>query len=168
MDRHETYQIVKQITFELINSVEVRGRIGDNPILVPVLRAGLPMWDAVNIALKHPQSTFVSASKEKGTDCVNISWSKCPNLSGRNVLVLDTIIASGDTVINILRMIKEFSSGKARICVMSCYVSPEGLEKVLAEGKPDEIIIGGISERVDDNGYLVPMTHGDLGDRLFG
>jgi uracil phosphoribosyltransferase len=168
VDRYETYQIVKKITSELINSLEVRERIGDNPILVPILRAGLPMWDAVNIVLKHPQSVFINASKSKGTDRVDVSWSKCPDLSGRNILLLDTIIASGDTVTSALKMIKEFSSEQARVCVMSCYVSPEGLEKVLVEGQPHEVIIGGIAERVDENGYLVPMTHGDLGDRLFG
>ena len=84
-------------------------------------------------------------------------------------MVLDTVIATGNTLSKVCDELWAMSGEKERcITVMSCYASPEGLAIVTNYPMVKGVYVGSVAETVDKNGYLVPYTNGDIGDKLFG
>jgi uracil phosphoribosyltransferase len=148
-------------------------RFGDlraeDVLLIPVLRAGIAMWMEANAFFGGPETCFVQCTKEKGTRNVRVLWPSVPALGAKAVLVLDTVIATGDTINAVCRILREAQGGgAAELHVVSCYASPEGIQAISDARLGVQLTVGAISETVDAAGYLVPRINGDAGDKLFG
>ena len=89
------------------------------------------------------------------------------DLSGRQVFVLDPMLATGGTLVAAVRMLLE--RGATDVTCVVLLAAPEGvelLEKELA-GQPVTVVTAGLDERLNEHGYIVPGL-GDAGDRLYG
>jgi 4a-hydroxytetrahydrobiopterin dehydratase len=113
-------------------------------------------------------SSFPEVGKVKGTNEVRVSWEKMPSLNKTDVVILDSVIASGDSVVALVNYIKERYPAVGKITVIGVYGAPEGLENVARKPSVNRMVIGVLSQSVDSAGYLQPPTHGDIGDKLFG
>lgn len=134
--------------------------------LMPILRGGLPMWEAANEFFSSPKSIFVNANKTKGTKIVQFDIMSNDKINGK-LLIMDTVVATGDTICGILDKLKKLENG-LEVYFMSCYCSPKGLERLRSHSKFLKVVsIGVLSESVDDNGFLIPATNGDVGDKLY-
>ena len=98
------------------------------------------------------------------------------DLDGRDILLLNTVIATGDTIVKLLEEIKatietsqhyEVKTSKC-VTVLTCYASPQALAILKSHPLVKCIVVGVIAHGVDDNGFLIPSTGGDMGDKLFG
>jgi len=125
------------------------------------------MWPTVNRYYRGPRTEFITASKLKGTQQVKLSWPLGPSLERAALLLLDPVIASGDTVLAICREAERRSIGDRSITVLSCYASPEAVSRLLNETADTRIVVAALAETVLPSGWLVPPTHGDMGDKLF-
>lgn len=166
--RGEAQRVVRRMTNMLL-----AGRFGglsaDDVLLIPVLRAGMAMWTEANEFFGGPESCFILCSKKKGTRDVEVLWPSVPSFGEKAVLVLDTVIATGDTITAVCGRIREARGGAAaELHVVSCYVSPEGIAAMVASRLGAKLAAGAVSETVDPAGYLVPRINGDAGDKLFG
>jgi uracil phosphoribosyltransferase len=89
------------------------------------------------------------------------------DLSGRQVYLLDPMLATGGTLVAAIRlMIERGADDITAICLLA---APEGvavLEKELV-GLPVTIVTGAIDDHLNEQGYIVPGL-GDAGDRLYG
>jgi uracil phosphoribosyltransferase len=127
------------------------------------------MWTAANSFFDAPESSFPVCHKDKGTSKVYISWISKPVLTNKTVIILDTVIATGDTVNALCNKIhKMYPAHDYQLKVISCYASPQSVKLLLANTAVNELIAGVISITVDQQGYLIPATNGDMGDKLFG
>jgi uracil phosphoribosyltransferase len=80
------------------------------------------------------------------------------------VLLLDPLLATGDTAIAAVDRLKEHEAGLIRyVCVLA---SPEGVAKLAAVHPDVEIIALSLERTLDERGYLLPGV-GDAGDRLY-
>ncbi len=142
----------------------------DDVLLVPVLRAGLAMWGEANAYFGVPETSFLMGQKEKGTNRATVVWAKKNELDGKQVVILDPIIATGDTLIEVCKGITDSfpTAEPPQLTVLACYAAPEGVNAVLSNTENVDLVVGCMAETVDTNGYLVPPTHGDMGDKLFG
>lgn len=165
--RRVVQMAVNGITRELL-SATVEQSQRDDVLLVPVLRAGVAMWSVTNEFFGFPETSFVWGKKEKGTDRASVLWPKRNVMEGRHVLVLDPIIATGDTLVRIFQSIADATQGASSLTVFSCYAAPEGVQAVLDKTQNVNLVVGCMAETVDGNGYLIPSTNGDMGDKLFG
>lgn len=138
------------------------------PLLVPILRAGAAMWGAANAYFNSPETSFVFAEKKKGTHQVDSWWPKKSDFIDRDVIILDPIIATGDTVRHVCSHVMSFvgDQRKPRLTVIACYAAREGMQNILAS-TPVDIFAACVAEGVTPTGYLIPSTNGDLGDKLF-
>ena len=87
------------------------------------------------------------------------------DISEREVIVVDPMLATGGSAIDAVSMIKKH--GAANIKFMCIIAAPEGLA---AFGKvhPDvKVYVGALDEKLNDRNYIVPGL-GDAGDRIFG
>jgi len=159
--RGVTTKLVQTIAAEVID----RGRsiFGEDVVLVPVLRGALPLWQVATERLGHPPSLFVVGSKDKTGREVDLAWIGPQGIpEGSTVVVLDTLVARGDTVVCV---VEDLSGRCSRVVVCSCYAAPEGVETISRTGVMH--LIGAVAQAVDGDGRVVPPTFGDIGARLF-
>ena len=87
------------------------------------------------------------------------------DLEGRDVLVLDPMLATGGSCVHTCRLLRESAAGRiVVICVLS---APEGIETLRESGTADILYTGSIDERLNEVGFILPGL-GDAGDRQFG
>jgi uracil phosphoribosyltransferase len=137
------------------------------PLLIPILRAGAAMWRPACDYLPDALTAFVVASKVKGTCEVKVEVSTLPALIPERVIILDPIVATGDTILaTIDRLgVLGITSG---FDIISCYVAPAAFDRVRGHPSVRGAHAAAYAERADGQGYLIPPINGDCGDKLFG
>jgi uracil phosphoribosyltransferase len=145
---------------------------GPKPLIVPVLRAGIGMLDGMTRLLPMADVGFVGMVRDEESLQASTYANRLPtDLTGREVFVLDPMLATGGTLVTVIGMLAE--RGAASITAICLLAAPEGLVR-LEQAFPDEddspavrVVTGAVDERLNDKGYIVPGL-GDAGDRLFG
>ncbi len=142
------------------------------PLVVPILRAGLGMLAGMTKLLPSAEVGFLGIKRNEQTLEPQTYAERLPeNLSGRQVFIIDPMLATGGTLIDALNYVFERgASGATCVCLLG---APEGLaavQKAVGErwsSKPISVVLGAMDERLNDVGYIVPGL-GDAGDRLYG
>ena len=134
--------------------------------LVPILRAGLGMVDALLSLIPAAKVGHIGLYRDPATlNPVEYYCKLPPDVSERVVLVLDPMLATGGSAAAAISFLKK--RGAKNIKMLNIIGSPEGVGKI-AETHPDvNVYLGCLDEKLDDHGYIVPGL-GDAGDRLFG
>lgn len=141
-------------------------RLADVPLVVPVMRAGLGMLDAALSLLPEARTGFVGLKRDEETLMPHAYVNTVPeDLEGRDVLVLDPMLATGGSCVHTCRLLRDSSAG--RIAVICVLAAPEGIEIVRESGTADILFTAAIDERLNEVGFIVPGL-GDAGDRQFG
>lgn len=138
----------------------------DPPILVPVLRAGLGMLRAAQHLLPDSPVGFVGLARDEETHLPAAYLESLPStLDGRDVIVLDPMLATGGSLIHCCELL--IARGAGHITVVSVLAAPEGVLALGARGLPLHLVTAAIDDRLDDRAFIVPGL-GDAGDRQFG
>ena len=135
-------------------------------VVVPVLRAGLGMLDAVLELLPAARVGHIGLQRDEATAIASKYYTKLPsNLSGSFVLMIDPMLATGGSAVAAIDLIK---AAGARTIRMICIVSaPEGVG-LLERSHPDVVIYTPVIDReLNAHKFIVPGL-GDFGDRLYG
>ena len=134
--------------------------------LVPILRAGLGMVDALMSIIPAAKVGHVGLYRDHETLEPKEYYCKLPpDIDKRQVIVLDPMLATGGSAAAAIDFIKQ--RGAKRIKLMCIIGAPEGIEAIKAAHPDVEVFIGTIDEKLNEKGYIVPGL-GDAGDRLFG
>lgn len=141
-------------------------RVAPSPLLVPVLRAGLGMAEAALTLLPEAAMGFVGLARDETTLEPTAYLESLPaDLSGRPIVVLDPMLATGGSLVHCLRLL--VSRGATDIVVVCVLAAPEGLERVAEGGWPVRVVTASVDSHLNAKGYIVPGL-GDAGDRQFG
>lgn len=134
--------------------------------IVPILRAGLGMVDGMLDLLPAAKVGHIGLYRDEETAKPIEYFCKLPvDISEREVIVVDPMLATGGSAIDAVNMLKK--RGVTNIKFMCIIAAPEGLA---AFGKvhPDvKVYVGVLDECLNENNYIVPGL-GDAGDRIFG
>lgn len=138
------------------------------PLLVPILRAGLGLLDGMLRLLPSAEVGFIGMVRDEETLQPTIYAERVPkDLSGRQVFVLDPMLATGGSLIGTLDYL--FDRGVSQVIAICLIGAPEGVaavERAMA-GRDVTLVLGSLDEKLNDVGYIVPGL-GDAGDRLYG
>lgn len=144
-----------------------------NISLVPILRSGLSMVDAVQALLPSPISVHhLGMYREKSTlqpveYYNNLPYHKAGDESSIPdvAIVIDPIIATGSTICAAIETLRDW--GVKRIISIAVLASKTGLQRA-AEAWPEgvELWVGGVDAETDERGMIKPGL-GDIGDRLY-
>ncbi|KKZ15155.1 MAG: uracil phosphoribosyltransferase [Candidatus Synechococcus spongiarum 142] len=151
---------------------QTTGHVVDQAVdlaVVPILRAGLGLWDGVHTVLPHARIWHVGLCRGQETGTVQWYYNGLPDSIGQQtgVLVLDPILARGSTMLAVLERLKTMGVEGKRLRVITTLCSGPGLQRVGA-AFPDLVIYTAcIDPELDPSGFIVPGL-GDAGDRLFG
>ena len=139
------------------------------PLVVPILRAGLGMLDGMTRLLPTAEVGFLGMVRDEDTLQASTYADRLPSdLSGRQVYLLDPMLATGGTLAAALRFaLDRGASSVTAICLLA---APEGvgtIEQTFGADSPVTIVVAALDERLNERGYIVPGL-GDAGDRLYG
>ena len=138
------------------------------PLVVPVLRAGLGMLEGMVKLLPTAEVGFLGIKRNEETLEPFTYANRLPDdLSGRQVYIIDPMLATGGTLIDSINYVLE--RGATEVTAICLIGAPEGLAAVEAamHGKDVRIVLGALDEKLNEIGYIVPGL-GDAGDRLYG
>ena len=141
-------------------------RVKTDVVVVPVLRAGLGMLDAVLELLPSARVGHIGLQRDESTAIASRYYSKLPRgLNDSYVLMIDPMLATGGSAVAAIDVIK---SAGARTIRMICIVAaPEGV-RVVEDRHPDVAVYTPVvDQRLNDHKFIVPGL-GDFGDRLYG
>jgi uracil phosphoribosyltransferase len=146
--------------------VRVQRIKGKKITVVPILRAGLGMMDAVLDLIPSAKVSVVGFYRNEETlEPVNYYVKLASNMQERIALILDPMLATGGTLIATVDLLK--AAGCRRIKGLFVVAAPEGIRR-LEEKHPDvEIFTAAIDDNLNDIGYILPGL-GDAGDKIFG
>ncbi len=141
------------------------GRTLGDLVAVPILRAGLGMLEAVTELFPEVAVGYIGLERDEASLQPQSYYRKLPPVQGRNVLVLDPMLATGGSGSAATAAIKDGSPASIRfVCVVS---APEGLAKMEADHPDVPIFTAAVDRQLNEQGYILPGL-GDFGDRLFG
>lgn len=146
---------------------ETTGHVIDKQVaLVPILRAGLGMVDALMSLIPAAKVGHIGLYRDHETLQPVEYYCKLPtDIEKRQVLVLDPMLATGGSSAAAIDFIKQ--RGAKKIKLMCIIGAPEGVA-VVQKAHPDvDIYVAALDECLNENGYIMPGL-GDAGDRLFG
>ena len=135
-------------------------------VVVPVLRAGLGMLDAVLELIPTARVGHIGLQRDEMTAVASQYYSKLPgDLSGSFVLMIDPMLATGGSAVAALDLIRHAGGHDVRmICIVA---APEGIALVEAHHPDVHIYTPAIDEGLNAHKFIVPGL-GDFGDRLYG
>ncbi|MEX5301667.1 uracil phosphoribosyltransferase [Kocuria sabuli] len=138
------------------------------PLVVPILRAGLGMLEGMTRLIPTAEVGFLGMARNEDTlDIITYAERLPDNLTGRQVFVLDPMLATGGTLREAIKFL--YRRGAEQITCVCLLAAPEGLAALEEELGDSEvnIVLAARDERLDENAYIVPGL-GDAGDRLYG
>lgn len=147
---------------------ETAGRVlASQPVVVPVLRAGLGLLRPAQYLLPNADVGFIGVARNETTHQPEQYVTKLPDhLGGRACIVLDPMLATGGSLAHTCRLLHD--RGVTGTIVIVCVLAaPEGIALLEETGMDLAIYTASIDERLDENAFIVPGL-GDAGDRQFG
>ena len=150
---------------EETEAAELGERIG----LVPILRAGLGMVDAMLELMPTAQVWHLGLFRDERTLRPVEYYNKLPDSASVDLcLILDPMLATGGSAIAAIEVLKRWGAvTPVRIKLVNLIASPEGVEAVTAAHPDVEIHCAALDRQLNDKGYIMPGL-GDAGDRQFG
>lgn len=147
---------------------ETDGRsLASQPIVVPVLRAGLGFVHAAQELMPNADIGFIGISRDEETFQPKPYVNKLPEtLAGRQCIVLDPMLATGGSLAHACQLLLE-RGATGTIIVVCVLAAPEGIAVLEAAGLDLAIYTAAVDERLNDTAFIVPGL-GDAGDRQFG
>ena len=140
--------------------------VGGDVVVVPVLRAGLGMLDAVLELLPAARVGHIGLQRDEATAIASKYYTKLPRELGDSyVLMIDPMLATGGSAVAAIDLLK---AAGARTLRMICIVAaPEGVALVEQHHPDVEVYTPVIDRELNPHKYIVPGL-GDFGDRLYG
>ena len=141
-------------------------RLISDVVVVPVLRAGLGMLDAILELIPSARVGHIGLQRDEMTAVASRYYSKLPaDLSGSVVLMIDPMLATGGSAVAALDLLRGAGARDVRmICIVA---APEGIALVERQ-HPDVTIFTPVVDReLNAHKFIVPGL-GDFGDRLYG
>ncbi|HSG91713.1 MAG TPA: uracil phosphoribosyltransferase [Pseudomonadales bacterium] len=139
---------------------------GPKLALVSVLRAGNGLLDGMLELVPSARVGFVGLYRDEATLEPVEYYCKLPERLGeRLVIVVDPMLATGNSAVAAIDRIKQAGAGDIRfLCLLA---APEGIARLQSAHPDVPVVTAAVDERLNDKGYIVPGL-GDAGDRMFG
>lgn len=161
----------KNVEIQTPLGVKKTTEIETDLVLCPILRAGLPLHNGFLNYFDHAENSFVSASRHHPNNDdefeILVEYQAISNLNGKTVLLLDPMLATGQSIVAVHKKLVENAIPK-EIHIAVVIAAPEGvayLEKNLPENC--HLWIAALDEKLNEKNYIVPGL-GDAGDLAYG
>jgi uracil phosphoribosyltransferase len=139
---------------------------GKKIVIVSILRAGTGILDGMLKLIPGARVGHVGLYRDPKTLGAVEYYFKVPKeMSGRDVIIVDPMMATGNSAVAAVDRIRETHPRSIKfVCLLTC---PEGLATFHGHHPDVPVFTAAIDSHLNEHGYIVPGL-GDAGDRLFG
>jgi uracil phosphoribosyltransferase len=142
-------------------------RLAVQPVIVPILRAGLGFVHAAQELMPNADVGFVGISRDEETFEPKPYVNRLPEtLANRPVIVIDPMLATGGSLVHTVRLLLE-RGATTPITVVCALAAPEGIQRLRDEHLDLHVVTAAIDDHLNEHAFIVPGL-GDAGDRQFG
>jgi uracil phosphoribosyltransferase len=139
---------------------------GKKVAVCPVLRAGIGMLEGTLSLISSARVGFIGLYRDEQTLEPVEYYLKLPeDLSERDAIVLDPMLATGNSSVAAIAAVKD--AGARSVTLVSLVAAPVGIERVHGEHPDVHIVCAAIDRELNERGFIMPGL-GDAGDRLYG
>jgi len=161
-----SFQLAETTVNTPIMPARTRVLAGKKVAVIPILRAGLGMVDAILELIPAAKVGHVGLYRDPETLQPVEYYCKLPEDIGvRDVLIVDPMLATGGSAAAAVEFLR--ARGAREINLLVIIAAPEGINAINAVCDGVTIYTCAIDSHLNDHGYIVPGL-GDAGDRLFG
>lgn len=168
------FEISKQLEYE---EKEIETPLGTSickvlkaqPVLVTILRAGLPLHQGLLNYFDKADNAFISAYRKHNKDGsfdISLDYISCPELENRVIIISDSMLATGSSLVKTIQYLREEGHPSA-IHIVAAIACTVGIEYVHRSEPTIKIWCGSIDDELTAKGFIVPGL-GDAGDLAFG
>jgi len=142
----------------------------DQPVLISIMRAGIPFFEGVQNFFDRADCGFVGAFRASDfvqTQLIETNYFAIPDLTNKTLIIADPMLATGKSVVTTLDQLEQFGFPK-RIFMLSVIAAPEGIERIRSSIKiPVHLWTAAVDEKLNAHAYIIPGL-GDAGDLAYG
>lgn len=170
------YEISKQMEFKEHEvptpyGIAEEHIIAQPPVIISVLRAGVPVHQGVLNFFDSASGGFISMHRDhdkEGNFMVSLEYISCPSINDKDVILCDAMIASGASMSLAYQSLLSIGHPK-HVHIISLIASKEGLENLRKKlpSKGISLWLGALDDELTAKSYIVPGL-GDAGDLAFG
>jgi len=133
-------------------------------LFVTVLRAGLPMLEAMMDLFPQAQAGFLAIKRDESTHEAKLYFDRVPECGGKHLILVDPMVATGGSLVDAMELLKV--RGARKITSLNIIGSPEGLSFLEKKYPELDIYIAQIDDHLNTDKYIIPGL-GDAGDREY-
>ena len=173
-------EIAKLMAFEVTRHVSLKDKAIETPvcamlgkemdqqiILAPILRAGIGLVDGFRDIIPTAKIGHIGMERDEETLIPREYYAKFPKgLEDALVIVLDPMLATGNSLIEAIRLYVDKGIPETNICCVCMISAPDGIEAVFNQFPAITLIVAAVDSHLNERGYIVPGM-GDAGDRIF-
>ena len=138
----------------------------DNYAIVPILRAGMGMLDGIINVIPNAKVGHIGLYRDEETLQPIEYYFKMPeNVSQREVLIIDPMLATGGSASATISRLKE--EGVKKIKLLCVVAAPEGINLIEKDHPDVQIYCATVDRTLNESAYILPGL-GDAGDRVYG
>ena len=141
--------------------------ISNSPIVVPILRAGLGLIEGFVKFLPDVEKGHIGLYRDEQTYEPVEYLCKLPKIKNKTVLVLDPMLATGNSSSAAIDLIRDKGVKMKDIKLVSLLAAPEGVKNLGKKQKGLHIFTCSLDKSLNKNKFIVPGL-GDAGDRYMG
>jgi uracil phosphoribosyltransferase len=168
------YEISKKLTFQPVSihtslGVNQSHQFQSNPVIVTVLRAGLPYFQGFMNFFDQADAGFIGAYRKEGGEeiTINLEYLATPGLDGREVILVDPMLATGKSFVRSVHALLRHGR-PAHLHVAALIAAPEGVEYLKKNMNTlFTLWTFAVDDKLDHRFYIVPGL-GDAGDLSYG
>jgi uracil phosphoribosyltransferase len=139
---------------------------GKKLVFAAILRSGMGMLEGMLELVPAARIAHVGLYRDPATlACVEYYFKAPDNLGERTVVVVDPMLATGNTAIAAVDRLKEAGAKSIRMACLLC--APEGLSNFQGHHPDVKVWTAAVDDHLNDHGYILPGL-GDAGDRMYG
>lgn len=170
------YEISKSLSYKSVTintplGVKKSQKIEDKIVLCSILRAGLSLHTGFINFFDDVENGFISAFRhhkdESDSFSIEVEYQSIPSLNNKTFLLIDPMLATGQSLVAVLKKIFENHTPK-KIILAVTIAAPEGIS-FLKENLPSncDLWIADIDSHLNEKKYIIPGL-GDAGDLAYG
>ena len=136
-------------------------------VIVPILRAGLGLIEGFIKFLPNAEKGHIGLYRDEQTYRPVEYLCKLPKIKNKDFIVLDPMLATGNSAIEAINLIKRSGVSLSNIKLVSLLAAPEGIQNIKKHHKGLHFFTCSIDKKLNKNKFIVPGL-GDAGDRYMG
>lgn len=141
------------------------------PLLICVMRAGLPFYQGFLDIFEQADSGFVGAYRQENTADAELDiflgYSAAPTIVGRDLILIDPMLATGASLLKVWQALKRQGEPRS-LHIAAAIAAPEGITMLQQQlNFPAAFWLGALDQGLNPQAYIVPGL-GDAGDLCFG